>query len=95
MNKRRESDYLKLRRDYEEAVMQSDANLGSLKKKHTEMQQEMSEQVESLSRVRTKIEKERNQLRVEVEDLTSQLDDMSKAKVNTFLQIIFALMLYV
>lgn len=45
LNKRREADYLKLRREYEETVLQSDAALSSLKKKHSDMVSELTDQV--------------------------------------------------
>ena len=43
--KRREADYLKLRREYEEAVMQNDAMVGQMKKKFQDQVNELVEQV--------------------------------------------------
>ena len=43
--KRRETDYLKLRREYEESVMQSDAMISQMKKKHQDQINELVEQV--------------------------------------------------
>nr|XP_009857904.2 myosin-16 [Ciona intestinalis] len=81
--KRRESDYLKLRRDYEEAVMQNDATVGQLKKKHQDVVNELVEQVENLSRVKNKIEKDRAQLHMELDDVTTQLEEVSKLKARS------------
>uniref|UniRef100_H2Z1P7 Myosin motor domain-containing protein n=1 Tax=Ciona savignyi TaxID=51511 RepID=H2Z1P7_CIOSA len=80
--KRRESDYLKLRRDYEEAVMQNDAAVSQMKKKHVDTVNELVEQVENLSRVKNKIEKDRAQLHMELDDVTTQLEEISKVKAR-------------
>lgn len=43
--KRREADFLKLRRDFEESVLKSDADLAAMKKKHGDIVAELTEQV--------------------------------------------------
>lgn len=42
-------------------------------------------QVENLSRVKGKVEKERSQLQLEVDDISSQLEEVTKLKVNILL----------
>merc|ERR1712135_163248 len=78
--KRREADFLKLRRDYEEAVLKADADLAAMKKKHGDLAAEMGEQVENLGRAKSKSEKEKSQLQMEFNDVSAQYEDVSKAK---------------
>nr|CAB3264111.1 myosin-7 [Phallusia mammillata] len=80
--KRREADYIKLRRDYEESVMQSDATISQMKKKHQDTVTELVEQVENLVRVKNKVEKDRTQLQMELDDVSSQLEEISKMKAR-------------
>merc|ERR1712048_1454402 len=55
LNKKREAEIGKLRRDLEEAAIQHDATLASLKKKHLDAVGEMSEQIDQLNKMKTKI----------------------------------------
>merc|ERR1719297_286075 len=60
LNKKREAEINKLRRDLEEANIQHDGILVALKKKHVDATSEMSEQVDQLNKMKQKIEKERH-----------------------------------
>jgi len=82
VNKKREVELLRLRRDLEETTVQSDALVVSLRKRHGDAMTELGEQCESLQRTRAKLEKEKQNLRMEVEDLASALDTLQKAKVR-------------
>ena len=44
---------------------------------------ELVEQVENLSRVKTKIDKERSQLQMELLDVSAQLEEVSKVKMRS------------
>merc|ERR1712012_429655 len=56
LNKKREAEVQKLRRDLEEANIQHESTLMGLKKKHQDAVSEMSEQIEQLSNMKSKIE---------------------------------------
>merc|ERR1712228_858183 len=52
MNKKREAEVVKLRKDLEEANIQHEAVLGNLKRRHQDAIQEMSEQVDQLQKLK-------------------------------------------
>ncbi len=54
MNKKREAELHALRRDLDEQQIQSEAQLTSLKKKQQDAVNELSEQVDQLSKVKSK-----------------------------------------
>ncbi|XP_034068174.1 myosin, heavy chain 7B, cardiac muscle, beta a isoform X2 [Gymnodraco acuticeps] len=82
-NKKREADFLKLRRDLEEAVLHHDATTATLRKKHADSVAELSEQIDSLQRVKQKLEKERTEAKMEVDDLASTVEQLSKGKATS------------
>lgn len=82
MNKKREMDFLKLRRDLEEAMLHHEATTAALRKKHADSVAELSEQIDSLQRVKQKLEKERSEAKMEIDDLASTVEQLSKNKVE-------------
>merc|ERR1712121_442825 len=52
LNKKRESEVSKLRKDLEENKIQQEATIGSLKKKHQDAISEMSEQIDQLGKMK-------------------------------------------
>ena len=54
LNKKREAEVQKLRRDLEEAAIQQEATMLSLRKKHQDAISEMSEQIEQLNKLKSK-----------------------------------------
>uniref|UniRef100_A0A8C1XNV7 Myosin, heavy chain 7B, cardiac muscle, beta a n=1 Tax=Cyprinus carpio TaxID=7962 RepID=A0A8C1XNV7_CYPCA len=80
MNKKREADFLKLRRDLKEAILHHEAMTAALRKKHADSVAELSEQIDSLQRVKQKLEKERSEAKMEADDLTSNLEQLAKSK---------------
>lgn len=82
MNKKREADFLKLRRDLEEAILHHETMTAALRKKHADSMAELSEQIDSLQRVKQKLEKERSEAKMEADDLTSNLEQLAKSKVE-------------
>merc|ERR1719495_2932967 len=60
LNKKREAEIGKLRRDLEEATIQHESTLASLKKKHLDAVAEMSEQVDQLNKMKQKVDKEKH-----------------------------------
>ncbi|KAM9859748.1 myosin, heavy chain 7B, cardiac muscle, beta a isoform 3-T3 [Aulostomus maculatus] len=83
INKKRETDFLKLRRDLEEAMLHHEATTAALRKKHADSVAELSEQIDSLQRVKQKLEKERNEAKMEADDLASTVEQLSKGKANS------------
>merc|ERR1711970_1156378 len=63
LNKKRDSELAKLRRDLEESNIQHEASLASLRKKHNDAVGEMAEQVDHLNKMKARIEKEKDMKR--------------------------------
>ncbi|XP_066285206.1 myosin-7-like [Branchiostoma lanceolatum] len=81
-NKKREAELQKVRRELEEATIGHEAATASLRKKHNDTVADMTESVENLQRAKTKLEKEKNSLRVEVDDLASNVEQVTKQRVQ-------------
>uniref|UniRef100_A0A8C0JUD7 Myosin heavy chain 4 n=1 Tax=Canis lupus dingo TaxID=286419 RepID=A0A8C0JUD7_CANLU len=82
MNKKREAEFQKMRRDLEEATLQHEATAATLRKKHADSVAELGEQIDNLQRVKQKLEKEKSELKMEIDDLASNMETVSKAKGN-------------
>ncbi|KAE8581911.1 hypothetical protein XENTR_v10019867 [Xenopus tropicalis] len=82
MNKKREAEFQKLRRDLEESTLQHEATSAALRKKHADSVAELGEQIDNLQRVKQKLEKEKSELKMEIDDLASNLENVSKSKAN-------------
>ncbi|XP_038227326.1 myosin heavy chain, skeletal muscle, adult isoform X6 [Dermochelys coriacea] len=82
MNKKREAEFQKMRRDLEEATLQHEATAAALRKKHADSTAELGEQIDNLQRVKQKLEKEKSELKMEIDDLASNMETVSKAKSN-------------
>ncbi|XP_051904409.1 myosin-2-like [Hippocampus zosterae] len=81
-NKKQEVEFLKLRRELEERSMQHEATSAALRKKHADSVAELGEQLDNIQRVRQKLEKEKSELKLEMDDLSSNLESVAKAKIN-------------
>ncbi|XP_010005720.1 PREDICTED: myosin-3-like [Chaetura pelagica] len=82
MKKKREAEVPKMRRDLEEATLQHEATAAALRKKHADSTAELGEQIDNLQRVKQKLEKEKSELKMEIDDLASNMESVSKAKAN-------------
>merc|ERR1712033_80189 len=82
LNKKRENEINKLRKDYEEANIQQEAVMMSLKKKHQDAIQEMSEQVDQLSKMKSKVDKDKVKIQSEIGDARSAYDEITRAKAS-------------
>ncbi|CAF1208717.1 unnamed protein product [Adineta steineri] len=80
MNKKREGELAKLRRDLEEANLQHEATAAQLRKKHQDAVTEMGEQIDQLQKLKNKLEKEKGTVKSELDDLRAQLDHALKGK---------------
>merc|ERR1712142_893777 len=76
LNKKREAEVGKLRKDIEEARIQQEATLNSLKKKHQDAVAEMSEQIDQLSKMKGKIEKDKGAILHEITDVRAATDEI-------------------
>ncbi|XP_043079507.1 myosin heavy chain, fast skeletal muscle-like isoform X3 [Puntigrus tetrazona] len=82
MNKKREAEFQKLRRDLEESTLQHEATAAALRKKQADSVAELGEQIDNLQRVKQKLEKEKSEYKMEIDDLTSNMEAVAKAKTN-------------
>ncbi|NXM82560.1 MYH7 protein, partial [Oenanthe oenanthe] len=82
LSKKREAEFLKLRRDLEEATLQHEATVAALRKKHADSVGELGEQIDSLQRVKQKLEKEKSEMKMEIDDLSSNVEYITKSKAN-------------
>merc|ERR1719400_2311219 len=83
LNKKRESEVTKLRRDLEEAHIQQESTLASLKKKHQDAIAEMSEQIDQLNKMKTKVEKDKTVIMREIADARSASDEVARSRASS------------
>uniref|UniRef100_A0A4W3HG53 Myosin-4-like n=1 Tax=Callorhinchus milii TaxID=7868 RepID=A0A4W3HG53_CALMI len=82
MNKKREAEFQKMRRDLEEATLQHEATAAALRKKQADSVAELGEQIDNLQRVKQKLEKEKSELKMEIDDLASNMESVTRSKGN-------------
>ncbi|NXW37520.1 MYH4 protein, partial [Phaetusa simplex] len=82
LNKKREAEFQRMRRDLEEATLQHEATAAALRKKHADSTAELGEQIDNLQRVKQKLEKEKSELKMEIDDLASSTTTITKSKAN-------------
>ncbi|XP_077140245.1 myosin-4-like [Ranitomeya variabilis] len=82
LNKKREAEFQKLRRDLEESTLQHEATSAALRKKHSDSVAELGEQLDNLQRVKQKLEKEKSELKMEIDDLACNMENVAKSKAS-------------
>ncbi|XP_065558381.1 myosin heavy chain, muscle-like isoform X12 [Artemia franciscana] len=82
LNKKRESELSKLRRDLEESNIQHESALANLRKKHNEAVSEMGEQIDQLNKLKAKAEKDRGQMKVQVDEMKAATDHVTAEKAG-------------
>merc|ERR1711976_833412 len=82
LNKKRENEVGKLRKDLEEARIQQESTMMNLKKKHQDAVSEMSEQIDQLSKMKAKIEKDKTQIMHEIQDVRAASDEIGRSKAS-------------
>merc|ERR1719435_799219 len=82
LNKKRESEVTKMRKDLEEANIQRDATITSLKRKQQDAIAEMNEQIDQLGKMRAKIEKDKSQIMAEIADVRAATDEVARSKAS-------------
>lgn len=70
MNKKCEDDFQKLRQDFEESNLQHEDTAAALHKKQADSVAELREQIYNLQRIKQKLEKEKNEYKMEIDDLS-------------------------
>lgn len=86
LNKKREAEYQRLRRDLEEATLQHESITATLRKKQADSIAELSDQIDNLQRVKQKLEKEKSELKMEIDDMACNVESVVRSKVNVHLQ---------
>merc|ERR1712088_810273 len=82
LNKKREAEVNKLRKDLDEANIQQEATLMNLKRKHQDAVAEMSEQIDQLSKMKAKIDKDKNAINHETSDVRAATDEVMRSKAS-------------
>ncbi|XP_061158335.1 myosin-4-like isoform X1 [Syngnathus typhle] len=82
MNKKREAELQRLRRDLEEATLQHEAVTAALRKKQADSVAHLGEQIDNLQRIKQKLEKDKSELKMELEDMASHMETVVKSKSN-------------
>jgi len=80
LNKKREAEVGKLRKDIEEVNIQNESVMMNLKKKHQDAIQEMTEQIDQLSKIKSKIDKDKAKVLNETNDARNAGDEIMRAK---------------
>merc|ERR1712114_27654 len=83
LNKKREAEVQKLRKDVEEANIQQENILANLKRKQGDAIAEMSEQIDVLGKMKSKIEKEKVAIMNEISDARAATDEVLRAQAST------------
>jgi len=82
LNKKREAEVIKLRKDLEESNIQRDATIVSLKKKQQDSIAEMAEQADQLAKMKAKVEKDKAQILNEITDIRAATDEVARSKAS-------------
>merc|ERR1711992_330740 len=82
LNKERENEINKMRKDCEEANIQQESIMMSLKKKHQDAIQEMTEQIDQLSKMKSRIDKDKSKIQQEIGDARAACDEILRAKAS-------------
>ncbi|XP_047426830.1 myosin-2-like [Mugil cephalus] len=82
LNKKREAEYQRLRRDLEEVTLQHESTTATLRKKQADSIAELSDQIDSLQRVKQKLEKEKSELKMEIDDMSCNVESVLRSKAN-------------
>merc|ERR1719427_2610581 len=82
LNKKRESEVSKLRKDLEECKIQHEGTVVSMKKKQQDAIAEMNEQIDQLGKMRAKIEKDKSQIMAEIADVRAATEEVARSKAS-------------
>merc|ERR1740137_482349 len=82
LNKKRESEIGKLRKDVEETNIQSESGLGNMKKKQGDAVSEMTEQIDALQKMKAKIDKDKIIIMAEISEARCATEEVVRAQAS-------------
>merc|ERR1711887_381772 len=80
LNKKREAEIVKLRKDVEEANISNDSVLSNLKRKQGDAVLEMTEQMDALQKMKAKIDKDKAVIMAEIADARAATEEVVRAQ---------------
>merc|ERR1712123_31531 len=80
LNKKRESEIVKLRKDVEETNISSESVLSNMKRKQGDAVLEMSEQVDALQKMKAKIDKDKTIIMAEISEARCATEEVNRAQ---------------
>jgi len=80
LNKKREGELAKLRRDLEESNIQHESALSMLRKKHNDAVAELSENIDHLNKMKARTEKDKDAMKRDADDAKATLDCLARDK---------------
>merc|ERR1719384_154627 len=80
LNKKREAEIVKLRKDVEEANIASESVLSNLKRKQGDATLEMQEQIDALAKMKAKIEKDKQVIMGEIADARAATEEVVRSQ---------------
>jgi myosin heavy chain 6/7 len=83
LNKKREAEVTKIRRDLEESQIQQEATVVGLKKKQQDSFAEMQEQIDQLNKIKAKVEKDKTHIMHEIADARAAADEVARSKASS------------
>merc|ERR1719309_1607960 len=81
--KKRECELAKIKRDVEESTIQHEAAVAAFRKKHNDAVAEMSDQIDHLTKLKQKVDKEKEIMRKEAEDAKGAMDALAHDKASS------------
>jgi myosin heavy chain 6/7 len=82
LNKKREAELIKLRKEAEDGNISHESAMASIRKRHNDAVSEMAEQIDNLNKLKAKAEKERQGVQSELNELRSAMDQLSNEKAG-------------
>merc|ERR1719356_1099641 len=82
LNKKREAEIIKLRKDVEEANIAAESVLSNLKRKQGDATLEMQEQIDALAKMKAKIEKDKQTIMAEINDARAATEEVMRSQAS-------------
>merc|ERR1719323_2399204 len=82
LNKKREAEIIKLRKDVEEANIAAESVLSNLKRKQGDAVLEMQEQIDALQKMKAKIDKDKQVIMAEIADARAATDEVVRSQAS-------------
>merc|ERR1712088_284617 len=82
LNKKRESELAKLKSDLEESNISHEGTLAALRQKHNNSMGEMGEQIDSLNKMKAKVEKDKANMERDLQEARFTLDEAMRDRAN-------------